>query len=966
MRRLFFFLLAACLLTACMPDVEQRTPLEESLEGSPVLVSFSVPEVHGAVSTKSSGDEGKIGEEPYLDPDKFYLVVCGHSQSIKYIRKARLVSTETDYPVSEIDRLGTQPYPLAPEASVDKVTLYHFQAQLELSDSDRTIHFLGNIDENQLTTGSHAHEVLPSLLSEPGKQAYWQSVHLSHIIPKRDEQYNAVMQDGFFVLDEGLADSLSFVPLIRNFAKIRLVNMADKFELHSYAVIHQPTRGSVVPYRYNAGADARFVFYSADHYQFGGYEKCSFSDLEAMEYAGNLPAGVQLDDFIPTIPMFQNPAGSDGRVILYDETDEDQGFYIYERGVPTTTMNPTYVLIRGRMIDEDHTVEDPEHQDEDGYYYYRLDLMETATTADNKTISKYYPLYRNFEYEIELHRIASAGVATPEAAANASGAEDISADISMRHLPDISNGNTRLVVEPYMMQTFTAALPEGEYHELYVRFFDDVESATPNMDRGTVRVELEPTEGGGDDILILYDDDGYPVAENGFFYPVAQTVGDVEGIRLVRFNTVSPDNLSSTKTQKIKITGKLLEAHPTERLYREVEISLQKKQTMEITCDPANPYPGKDVPIQIGITIPAGLPESMFPLEFILEAKDMTLTPDNTQPGNNLPVQAGKSLSGNGKSTFQFIRTLTLDEYNRSISGNECTFYSYFRTNRRESATTIFVSNKFFTQAVAMLGNKEIPSGQFYVECREGETNCVVQLNHTGLYYRMDDGEWQEYRQNSQITVEPLHKVYFRGTQTGWNGGRFKCTGGDFNVGGNIASLMVGDDFEELGKFITSYSFGDFFKNHTNLISASALILPMEKCAEVCFKSMFDGCTRLVDAPALPATTMAKQCYRNMFYNCMNLETAPVLPATTVVNGCYQRMFYGCKKISEIRMYSSKYLENVFISDGNTLWAQGVASGGTIYLNPAIKGKNGTSTDYLSLIPKGLDGNRWNVEWQQQ
>ena len=26
-------------------------------------------------------------------------------------------------------------------------------------------------------------------------------------------------------------------------------------------------------------------------------------------------------------------------------------------------------------------------QDEDGYYYYRLDLMETATTADNKTIS---------------------------------------------------------------------------------------------------------------------------------------------------------------------------------------------------------------------------------------------------------------------------------------------------------------------------------------------------------------------------------------------------------------------------------------------------------------------------------------------------------------------------------------------------------------------------------------------------
>ena len=91
----------------------------------------------------------------------------------------------------------------------------------------------------------------------------------------------------------------------------------------------------------------------------------------------------------------------------------------------------------------------------------------------------------------------------------------------------------------------------------------------------------------------------------------------------------------------------------------------------------------------------------MFPLEFIIEAERLTLTPDNTVDGNNLPVLSGQSISENdaykGKQTIQFVRTLSLEEYNGITAvDNFCTFSCYFMTNREESATTVWVANDFF------------------------------------------------------------------------------------------------------------------------------------------------------------------------------------------------------------------------------------------------------------------------------
>ena len=77
--------------------------------------------------------------------------------------------------------------------------------------------------------------------------------------------------------------------------------------------------------------------------------------------------------------------------------------------------------------------------------------------------------------------------------------------------------------------------------------------------------------------------------------------------------------------------------------------------------------------------------------------------------------------------------------------------------------------------------------------------------------------------------------------------------------------------------------------------------------ADYCYRSMFDGCTALTQAPALPATTLANECYRLMFYGCTALTQTPALPATTLAYSCYYGMFYGCTKIKLSSTQTGEY-----------------------------------------------------------
>ena len=125
----------------------------------------------------------------------------------------------------------------------------------------------------------------------------------------------------------------------------------------------------------------------------------------------------------------------------------------------------------------------------------------------------------------------------------------------------------------------------------------------------------------------------------------------------------------------------------------------------------------------------------------------------------------------------------------------------------------------------------------------------------------------------------------------------FRSTG-QFEVKGNIMSLIRGDSFANADELTVTHTFAYLFKGCTGLTSAENLILPAMILTQYCYGRMFQNCTSLTTAPQLPATTLAERCYGEMFGNCSNLTIAPKLPATILTNYCYSSMFSGCTSLT--------------------------------------------------------------------
>ena len=186
------------------------------------------------------------------------------------------------------------------------------------------------------------------------------------------------------------------------------------------------------------------------------------------------------------------------------------------------------------------------------------------------------------------------------------------------------------------------------------------------------------------------------------------------------------------------------------------------------------------------------------------------------------------------------------------------------------------------------------------------------------IAYSLDNGEtWITESSNATITTPLLNngdKVLWKFDRistaehdgygyyvVNWHDsllGGFSGTG-NFDVEGNIMSLLYGDNFiNQTDLLIREYVFSELFKWQNHLINASNLILPATILTNYCYSYMFNGCTSLVTTPVLPATTLADYCYQNMFYGCTSLTAAPALPATTLTQYCYQSMFYGCTSLT--------------------------------------------------------------------
>ena len=171
--------------------------------------------------------------------------------------------------------------------------------------------------------------------------------------------------------------------------------------------------------------------------------------------------------------------------------------------------------------------------------------------------------------------------------------------------------------------------------------------------------------------------------------------------------------------------------------------------------------------------------------------------------------------------------------------------------------------------------------------------------NSNVISYSTDNGTtWTE---GNSVSVNNGDKVMWKGTLTSVEKkgiGKFSATG-NFDVQGNIMSLLFGDDFKgQTSLNGKNYAFYGLFYDNEYITSAENLSLLATTLASDCYNSMFYNCSSLTTAPELPATTLASDCYNSMFFGCTSLRTAPELPATMLAQSCYYNMFTNCSSLT--------------------------------------------------------------------
>lgn len=175
------------------------------------------------------------------------------------------------------------------------------------------------------------------------------------------------------------------------------------------------------------------------------------------------------------------------------------------------------------------------------------------------------------------------------------------------------------------------------------------------------------------------------------------------------------------------------------------------------------------------------------------------------------------------------------------------------------------------------------------------------------IEYRKNGGSWVTIASNTgnsapSISVTTGDKVEFRGDNMIYggieggaqNGSTFSGTTAEFNLEGNIMSIVNSTGFSTAVTLTGGYNFAYLFLYCTGLTSAENLSLPATALALSCYHYMFAQCHSLVTPPALPATALTNTCYYRMFLCCYSLAGVPELPATSLATRCYDCMFEDC------------------------------------------------------------------------
>ena len=650
-----------------------------------IIMSLKAPQV-AVLNTKA--DDALMAHLPHIKD--IHVALFGSSHYLQ------------DYALAEpCDANGTTISSFATTNYEGVDDIYYFKVLLPVYEGAAWVHIIANgpesLDygyENQimpyLEVGTPATAENPA--STPG--AYWQCIYLPKGIEGKTKTGNYGFVDYEYLPNthivpnpEMITSYFTNIPLIRNFAEVTLVTTSttsSSLKNVQFALVYSPIKGSVPAMK---GADYIMDYQSYDYQE---------NNTTGLIYNGsNSYAGYQVSTDVSDAPKVEadilewfDPGivNTDGSISPGDLV------WMYER--VKTTDRPTCLLVRGNFVEEGVTDAD--------YSYYRMDLMD-------EKVGGYFPIFRNFRYTVEINMVGNRGDRSIEEAMKRNSGGNMSMSVETENLTDISDGISRLFVE-YVHKNVATGDNDGVQYTFWVRYIPDITAV--DEDNHVIFANLQNYS----DYLTITG----PQEVKGFAPAISGTITgptSIDGTTLVFNYTTVKQSTAADKVSTINIkatNGK--EGFDKSTLYRDIEVRVLKKQDMDLKLSPDKVGAAYGQTTVLGIELPSGLAQSMFPLEFRIEDSAKSLNPtgmDGFGHKVSMPVEVGQSIipddESSASASYHFIRTVNISEYEAAAeTGSKKTFYVELQTLRADCATTIYVTNQYFSKASIDLGTDAV------------------------------------------------------------------------------------------------------------------------------------------------------------------------------------------------------------------------------------------------------------------
>lgn len=447
--------------------------------------------------------------------------------------------------------------------------------------------------------------LLPAL--SVGTEAYWGRVEF-------DDGFTYMSATGETVWrDDVIKAKLSKVPVIRNFAKITVENRAGNFDFLGFDIVNVPTSGTVAPWN----AEAQQIPDLLD-----GTAMKLYKDVA---YSGILPAGVGFGNQESVAKNWVDGENTNMR--------SRNARYMFEH--PYEPTRRTYLIINGGY----RTSPTADYQ----YGFYKVDIGNIG--ADGTF--EYYDIIRNINYNVVINKVLAPGTKTVAEAIERVPFNNLLAATETSSMLNVSDGENMLIVNDVNHVLVKA----DQKVDILYRY---IEGVTGSKKESNGVPELVYDEDGPVIASISGPETFTDAAGKWVKYTVTgKTPGDIQQVQTV--SVVDGRGLGRTITFVLRKPWQYVPIGDT----CAATIAPGHADTYTST-KPQDINSGVGAELTVYFNLPDGIPDAVFPLDFVLEARYQGI--ENNKIGTLL-VQSGVSLFDPTKVAIQYVKTVTLNEY---------------------------------------------------------------------------------------------------------------------------------------------------------------------------------------------------------------------------------------------------------------------------------------------------------------